>query len=227
MNNQEQSSLWIVLLGAPGCGKGTQAEYLVSENKFSIISVGELLRNNRSKFVEEQGKTIGEIIGGGALLPDGVVMDLVEEELNKIENVATKNLIFDGFPRTIGQAEALNGLILRFGKKIDRVLNFVIEDEVIKKRILGRYKCSKCGKIYNDFFLEPKNSGICDICGSKEFDRRADDNEESLGTRLSEYHAKTVALIDFYAALGVLENIEADADFEEVRQSVLKSLNLG
>lgn len=220
-------SLWIVLLGAPGCGKGTQAEFLVSENGFSIISVGELLRANKSKFIEKENKTIGDIISGGGLLPDDVVMDLVSDELSKIENVSSRNLIFDGFPRTIGQAAGLNLLISKFGKKIDHVLNFDIEDEIIKKRILGRYKCSKCGKIYNDFFLKPKNEGICDICGCKAFDRRADDNEESLQKRLSEYHKKTVALGDFYKSLGVLRSVNADADFSEVRKSVLDSLNLG
>ncbi len=220
-------SLWIVLLGAPGCGKGTQAEYLVSENGFSIISVGELLRANKSKFIEKENKTIGDIISGGALLPDDVVMDLVSDELSKIDEVFSKNLIFDGFPRTVGQATSLNSLISKFEKKIDCVLNFDIEDEVIKKRILGRYKCSKCGKIYNDFFLKPMNEGICDICGSRTFDRRADDNEESLQKRLSEYHKKTVALKDFYESSGILKSVNADADFSEVRKSVLNSLNLG
>lgn len=221
------NSLWIVLLGAPGCGKGTQAEYLVANDGFSIISVGDLLRSNKSKFVDEIGKTIGDIISKGELLPDKVVLDLVEAELNKIENVSSKNLIFDGFPRTIGQAERLNTSISRFGKQIDCVLNFVIADEVIKKRILGRYKCSKCGKIYNDFFLNPKKEGVCDICGSTKFDRRADDNEASLETRLSEYHKKTVSLKDFYRTAGVLKDINADAAFSEVRESVLVSLNLG
>lgn len=221
------SSLWIVLLGAPGCGKGTQAEFLVSQNGFSIISVGDLLRTNKAKVVGDTGKTIGDIIGGGALLPDQIVMDLVEEELLKIEDVASKNLIFDGFPRTVGQAESLNSLIAKFEKKIDCVLNFVIDDEVIKKRILGRYKCAKCGKIYNDFFLKPAHDGVCDVCGSRDFIRRSDDNEESLQKRLSEYHGKTVVLREFYESLNVLKNVNADADFSEVRKSVLSSLNLG
>ncbi len=221
------NSLWIVLLGAPGCGKGTQAEYLVSENRFSIISVGELLRANKSKFIEEKNKTIGDIISRGALLPDDVVIDLVTDELSKIDQVSSKNLIFDGFPRTVGQAISINSLVSKFEKKIDCVLSFDIKDEVIKKRILGRYKCSKCGKIYNDFFLKPKNEGVCDICGCKTFDRRTDDNEESLQKRLSEYHEKTIALKDFYESFGILKRVNADADFSDVRRSVLKSLNLG
>ena len=104
-------------------------------------------------------------------------------------------------------------------------MNFVVDDDVITKRILGRYKCSKCGKIYNDFFLKPIKDGICDVCGSTEFDRRADDNEESLKTRLKEYHGKTAALVDFYSKMGVLKNINADADFDIVKKSVLESLS--
>lgn len=212
-------------MGAPGCGKGTQVEYLTSEEGFTVISVGELLRSNKSKQVNSSGQTIGDIIGSGALLPDQIVLDLVASELKKIAGVASKNVLFDGFPRTPGQAESLNKIAEGFGKHIDCVLNFVVDDDVITKRILGRYKCSKCGKIYNDFFLKPIKDGICDVCGSTEFDRRADDNEESLKTRLKEYHGKTAALVDFYSKMGVLKNINADADFDIVKKSVLESLS--
>lgn len=218
---------WIVLMGAPGCGKGTQAEWLISEAKFAVISVGELLRSNKSRSVTPDGKTIGDIIGTGALLPDEIVVDLVKAELKNIEIITTKNVLFDGFPRTPWQAEALAKVAKdEFGKDLDVVLNFVVEDDVITKRILGRYKCSKCGKIYNDFFLIPKKEGICDVCGCDQFDRRTDDNEESLKKRLSEYHNKTTALIDFYTKAGILKNINADADFETVKKSVQESLNL-
>lgn len=219
-------SKWIVLMGAPGCGKGTQVEYLTSEHGFSVLSVGELLRSNKSKPVGSDGTTIGDIIGSGALLPDQVVLALVEVELQKVvDSKDDAKVLFDGFPRTPGQAEALNDIAEKFGHRIDCVLNFVVPDDVITKRILGRYKCSKCGKIYNDFFLKPIKAGICDVCGCSEFDRRTDDNEESLKTRLKEYHGKTVALIDFYSRMGVLKNINADADFESVKESVLKNLS--
>lgn len=219
------SGKWVILMGAPGCGKGTQVEYLTTEEGFTVVSVGELLRSNKSKQIDSKGTTIGDIISSGALLPDQIALDLVEAELTKIGNVASKNILFDGFPRTPGQAESLNKIAETFGKKIDGVLNFMVADDVITKRILGRYKCSKCGRIYNDFFLKPIKDGICDICGGTEFDRRADDNEESLKTRLKEYHSKTTALIDFYSKEGILKNINADADFEIVKKSVLESLN--
>ncbi len=217
---------WVVLLGAPGCGKGTQAEYLINQYGFKTVSVGELLRSNRETIVPELGKTIGEVISSGTLLPDGIVLDLVRKELKSIGDLKGVNLIYDGFPRTVGQAEEMDEVAAEFGTKIGYVLNFVVDDEVITKRILGRYKCSNCGKIYNDFFLKPEVDGVCDVCGSKEFDRRADDNEESLKKRLSEYHSKTSALIEYYTNSGALRNIKADADFEEVRHSVLESLNL-
>ncbi|MDR3031116.1 MAG: nucleoside monophosphate kinase [Holosporales bacterium] len=217
---------WIVFLGAPGCGKGTQAESLVSENNFTVVSMGDILRENKTKSVAAyDGMTIGEIIGNGILLPDEIVMGLVKDELKKIDSVVNRNLLFDGIPRTIGQAESLSLLAEEFKKKIDKVLNFVIDDEIIFKRILGRYKCSKCGKIYNDFFLSPKVSGVCDVCGGNKFDRRTDDNEESLKKRLSEYHSKTHILIDFYSKLGMLYNVNANDDPQKVREFVLDSLN--
>lgn len=220
------ASKWIVLMGIAGSGKGTQSEYLAKEHGFTVISVGELLRSNQNKVIDASGETIGHVITSGALLPDGVVLDLVKAELEKIENVANKNILFDGFPRTPGQAEALNKIAEGFGKQIDYVLRFVIDDEVVTKRIMGRYKCSKCGKIYNDYFLKPIKDGICDVCGGTEFDRRADDNEESLKMRLKEYHTTTVAVVDYYSKIGVLKEINADADFESVKKSVIKSLGL-
>ena len=219
-------SRWVILMGVAGCGKGTQSEYLAKNNSFTVISVGELLRSNKDKVIDASGETIGRVITSGALLPDVVVLDLVKAELEKIDNVASKNVLFDGFPRTPGQAEALNKIAEGFGKKIDCVLRFIIDDGVVTKRIMGRYKCSKCGKIYNDYFLKPVKDGVCDVCGGTEFDRRADDNEESLKMRLKEYHTTTIALIDFYSKMGVLKEINADADFESVRKSVLKSLDL-
>ena len=220
------SGKWIILMGAPGCGKGTQSEYLTKGHNFTVISVGDLLRSNKDKRIDSSGKTIGEVISSGALLPDEVVLDLVKVELQNIKDVALKNILFDGFPRTPGQAKSLNAVASNFGSRISCVLNFVVDDDVITKRILGRYKCSKCGKIYNDYFLKPIKSGVCDVCGGVQFDRRADDNEESLRTRLKEYHGKTVALIDFYSEIGVLKTINADADFETVKKSVLECLGL-
>ena len=221
---------WVVLLGAPGCGKGTQSEYLISSPlNFRVISVGEILRHNKSTIVPGQIKTIGEIIGSGLLLPDEVVTGVVRLELQKmaslIGNITESNIIFDGFPRTIGQARALNELAKEFNNSIDYVINFEIKEDVLFKRILGRYKCSNCGKIYNDYFLPTKVSGVCNQCGGTEFNRRMDDNEESLRVRIVEYYKNTYPLIDFYKESNTLYSVNADDEFEQVKDCVLKILN--
>lgn len=212
---------WVVFLGPPGCGKGTQSEYLVKEKGFFSLSTGDLLRSNINKVIDEYGKTIGEVIGSGSLLPDHVTVDLISDKLRDFGDV---DVLFDGFPRTIGQAEALDEMCVKFKRGLDKVINFVIDDDVIIKRILGRFKCSSCGKIYNEFFLNTKIANVCDVCGGKEFDRRSDDNEESLKKRLAEYHSKTYPLIDFYSKSGILYNVDADAPLEEVKASVLEVL---
>ena len=215
---------WVVLLGVPGCGKGTQSENLVKIG-YEVISVGDILRKNQNTVVKGQTKTIGELIGSGILLPDDVVIKVVKLELEKFGDARSKNLIFDGFPRTIGQAEALDQLAIEFYTSIKYVLNFEIDDEVVVKRIIGRYKCTKCGKIYNDFYLKPKKEDVCDVCDSIDFERRADDTECALRNRLSEYYKKTQPLIDFYKKSGKLCSINADNDFEIVKNSVLNILN--
>ena len=215
--------VWVIMLGAPGCGKGTQAEYLTSEKGFVSISVGDLLRDNKDTEVPSEHKTVGELISTGSLLPDSFVIDLVRSEVKKIKP-ETKGVLFDGFPRTVGQAEALDKLAKEFGCKIDKVLNFVVKDDIITKRILGRYKCSSCGKIYNKFFLNPKIEGVCDVCGGTKFEQRSDDNEESLEKRLKEYREKTYPLIDFYSKSGALCEVDAEKSSKEVKESVLKCL---
>ena len=212
---------WVVFLGVPGCGKGTQAENLIQAG-FKTISVGDILRANQDTVVPGQTQSIGDLIGSGKLLPDEVVVGVVKLEIEKLGDV---DVLFDGFPRTIGQAGALDKMASEFGKEIDYVLNFEIADEVVVKRIIGRYKCKKCGRIYNDYFLKPKVNGVCDDCGGTEFERRADDTEEALRTRLSEYYKKTEPLIDFYLKSGKLYNINADADFNQVKESVFNILN--
>jgi adenylate kinase len=132
--------------------------------------------------------------------------------------------LFDGYPRTIGQAEAFDGIIKEFNHKINLVLNFLVDRAVIAKRILGRFKCAKCGKIYNDFFAKPAIDGKCDICEGTEFVRRLDDNEESLKRRLSEYYEKTGVLVDFYSKRQLLRDIEADNKPEEVMKAIFDNL---
>jgi adenylate kinase len=216
--------MWIVFLGAPGSGKGTQAEILISKFGFASILTGDLIRANKDRVIGDDGRTIGEIINTGSLLPGHVTIGLVKEEVKKIN--ATK-VVFDGFPRTLEQAYALNEIAEASGKKIDKVINFVMSDEVIVKRITGRFKCSNCGRIYNKFFNNTKVEGVCDICGGTEFETREDDNEESLRKRLDEYHKKTHPLVDFYNKSGILYSVQAEAALESVKKSVLEILEIG
>ncbi|MDR1476039.1 MAG: nucleoside monophosphate kinase [Holosporales bacterium] len=216
--------MWVNFLGAPGCGKGTQAKFLVDNCGFFVISVGDILRHNNGKVVTDDGRTVGEIICSGSLLPDCVIVDLVRSELNKVERIQERDVSFDGFPRTVGQAEAQEELAHEFDAKVTHVLNFEMDHEVITRRILGRYECSKCGRIYNDFFSATKIEGVCDDCGGKEFDRRLDDNEESLKKRLSEYKNKTLPLIGFFEGRGVLREIDASRPVQSVRSDIEKIL---
>ncbi|MDR0695737.1 MAG: nucleoside monophosphate kinase [Holosporales bacterium] len=213
------------MLGGPGSGKGTQAEYLKKENDFYVISVGDLLRAGKDEIVEGEGRAIGEIIGEGSLLPDSVITELVRTEINTI-NTAEKSVIFDGFPRTIGQATALTQLAKEFTKAVGKVLHFVVDEKVLFKRILGRFKCVNCGRLYNDFFCKTKVAGVCDICGCTSFEKREDDNEKALKRRLDESHAKTEVLVDYYSQYGILKTIDATGSVESIRAAVLNSLNL-
>jgi adenylate kinase len=219
-------SKWMVLLGPPGCGKGTQSEYLVEKCGFMPIVAGDILRSGRDKLVGETGKTVGEIMDTGALLPGSIVSELIKNELDNMDDASSKNILFDGYPRSVQQAEDLNGFAARFGRKLDCVLNFAIDLDMITKRITGRFKCAVCGKIYNDFLSRPSVDGICDVCGATEFIRRADDNEESLKKRLSEYREKTGPLVDFYAASQVLRSVDASLASNMVSELIVDILGI-
>jgi adenylate kinase len=218
--------MWVIFIGAPGCGKGTQAGFLSGHHGFVVISVGDILRNNKETLVAGDGRTVGEIISAGSLLPDSVIVSLVSSELEKITQVGENDVLFDGVPRTVGQAKALSDLASAFGTKIDYVLDFEVNHDVITKRILGRFECSGCGMIYNDFFSTTKVDGVCDVCGGKKFYRRSDDNEESLKRRLAEYNAKTLPLIGFYKEQALLHKVDASLSVDEVKTGIGAILKL-
>lgn len=217
---------WIVLLGAPGCGKGTQCESLKnSDLAFKAVCVGDVLRSNVNMVISQLGKTVSEILGRGVLLPDEAIIDLVKSELSKMKKASSQNLIFDGFPRTIGQAKALTDMLKNFGQKIAYAINFEIPDDLLIKRITGRYICATCGKIYNEYSCKPEVSGICDICGGKDFKWRKDDNENALAVRLKEYHTKTHPLIEYYDSQNVLVRINADRSASSIHNELLSILH--
>lgn len=202
----------IILLGPPGAGKGTQARKLVDERGMIQLSTGDMLREARSSGTE-MGKKVAAIMDAGELVTDEIVIGLIAE---KLEGEQGGGFIFDGFPRTLAQADALGDLLESEGQKLDAVIEMRVDDEALVARITGRFTCGDCGEVYHDVTKPTKVEGTCDICGSTNLKRRADDNEESLRTRLMEYYKKTSPLIGYYYAKGDLSVVDGLAEIDEV-----------
>jgi adenylate kinase len=211
----------IILLGPPGAGKGTQARKLVEERGMVQLSTGDMLREARSSGTE-MGKMVAGIMDRGDLVTDEIVIGLIEEKMRAGQGAG---FIFDGFPRTLGQADALGAMLKRSGQKLDAVIEMRVDDEALVRRISGRYTCGSCGEVYHDDTRPTAKPGICDNCGSTEMIRRADDNAESLKVRLMEYYKKTSPLIGYYYALGDLFTIDGLAEIDEVAKSLANVLD--
>ena len=205
----------IILLGPPGAGKGTQARRLVEGRGMVQLSTGDMLRDARSSGTE-MGRRVAAIMDAGELVTDEIVIGLIEEKLEE----GAEGYIFDGFPRTLAQADALGDLLKRKGQSLDAVVEMRVDDAALVRRIVGRFTCGNCGEVYHDETKRPKVDGVCDVCGASDFRRRADDNEESLRTRLMEYYKKTSPLIGYYYARGDLETVDGLASMEEVERSI-------
>ena len=210
----------LMVFGAPGAGKGTQAKFLVEKYGIPQISTGDMLR---AAIVEKtaMGLEAKRYMDAGELVPDSTIIGIIEERLAKED--CQKGFILDGFPRTLAQAEALDELLEKQGKKIDKVLSFEVPNELIIKRIAGRRVCPKCGASYHVEFNPPKAEGICDACGS-ELIIRKDDNEETVKNRLSNYHSQTAPLVDFYKNKGVFAQIDGSQKLEKVTQDMFAKL---
>jgi adenylate kinase len=206
----------IILLGPPGAGKGTQARKLVEERGMVQLSTGDMLREAKTSGTE-MGKRVAEVMDRGQLVTDDIVIGLIEEKLNADTG---KGFIFDGFPRTLPQADALGGLLSRMGQKLDAVIEMRVDDAALVRRITGRYTCGNCGEVYHDTTRPTKVEGTCDLCGSHDLRRRADDNAESLNTRLMEYYKKTSPLIGYYYHAGDLFTVDGLAEIDEVAAAV-------
>lgn len=207
----------IILLGPPGAGKGTQARRLVEERGMVQLSTGDMLREARTSGTE-MGKRVAEVMDRGELVTDEIVIGLIEEKLNG--PAGRGGFIFDGFPRTLAQADALGSMLGRTGKRLDAVVEMRVEDEVLVRRITGRYTCGNCGEVYHDETRPTKVEGECDVCGSTDLRRRADDNAESLKQRLMEYYKKTSPLIGYYYATGELFTVDGLAEIDEVARNI-------
>jgi len=210
----------IIMLGAPGTGKGTIAGILSKELGIPQVSTGDIFRKNISEKTE-LGKLAESYISNGKLVPDDVTVKLVEDRLKKDD--AKNGVILDGFPRTVAQAEALDEILLNTNKKVDITINLTTPEEEIIERVVNRRICSKCKRVYNLVLNPPKENGICDDCGS-ELTARADDNEETIKNRLQTYFDQTSPLVDYYEKKGNLYSATVSQSINKMGPDVAKDI---
>jgi len=207
----------IILLGPPGAGKGTQARILVDGRDMIQLSTGDMLREAKDSG-SEMGKVVADVMARGDLVTDEIVIGLIRE---KLAGDKRGGFIFDGFPRTLKQADALAQLLEETGEALDAVIEMQVDDAVLVARITARSTCGSCGEVYNDETKPIPADGVCTSCGtSAEFKRRADDNADSLKQRLMEYYKKTSPLIGYYYAKGQLSSVDGLAEIDDVRAEI-------
>ena len=207
----------LILLGPPGAGKGTQAKILDEKFGLKQLSTGDMLRAAIAAGTET-GMKAKAIMDRGDLVSDDVVIGIVSDRLDQPD--VKKGAVFDGFPRTPAQADALDKLLASKGQKIDSVIEMKVNDESLIERIAGRFTCAKCGQGYHDKFAPPKVAGVCDVCGSTEFVRRPDDNEKTVRDRLQVYNKQTAPLVDYYRAKGNLHVVDGMAEIAQVTKAI-------
>ena len=207
----------IILLGPPGAGKGTQAGNLVGRRGMVQLSTGDMLRA-AVKAGTPVGLQAKAVMDAGELVSDAIVSALIGERLDQGDTGA--GVIFDGFPRTAAQAEALDLLLSERGQQLHAVIELTVDEAALTERIVGRYTCARCGEGYHDRFKQPRVAGVCDVCGSIEFKRRPDDTAETIATRMAEYRAKTAPILPIYEARGLVHRVDGMADIEQVTAAI-------
>ncbi|NBW75129.1 MAG: adenylate kinase [Sphingomonadaceae bacterium] len=207
----------IILLGPPGAGKGTQAQRLVERHGMRQLSTGDMLRA-AVKAATPVGLQAKAVMERGELVSDEIVSALIGEELDAMG--PDTGAIFDGYPRTEAQAHSLDAILNQRGRTLNRVIELAVDEDALVERITGRFTCAKCGKGYHDKFERPKVDGVCDKCGSTEFKRRPDDNEETVRTRMAEYRAKTAPILPIYEARGIVSRVDGMADMDQVTAAI-------
>lgn len=207
----------VILLGPPGAGKGTQAQTLAKTRGIVQLSTGDMLRA-AVKAGTEVGKQADAIMKAGGLVSDDIVIRIIADRIQQPD--CANGFLLDGFPRTLPQAAGLDVLLDKLGKPLDVVVEMKVDDGVLIDRITGRFTCAKCGEGYHDTFRKPKVDDTCDNCGGHEFSRRADDNAETVRSRLMAYYRETAPLIGYYFAKGKLKSIDGMAKIDEVERQL-------
>ncbi|WP_026381017.1 adenylate kinase [Afifella pfennigii] len=211
----------LILLGPPGAGKGTQAQRLVEKHGLVQLSTGDMLRHAAAAGTKV-GNEAKTLMDAGSLVPDEVVIDIISERLDEADVRA--GFVLDGFPRTLKQADALEGLLAQKGLPLDGVILLAVDDEALVDRVAGRYTCARCGEIYHQTKKRPKQEGVCDVCGSTEFKRRDDDNAETMRTRLTAFYKDTAPLVGYYYAKGRLRTVDGMASREDVAAAIEEAM---
>ena len=207
----------IILLGPPGAGKGTQSAGLVERHGMRQLSTGDMLRA-AVKAQTPVGIEAKAVMDRGELVSDAIVSSLIDENLAAMD--PGQGAIFDGYPRTAAQADDLDRILAKHGRGLDHVIELGVDVDALVERITGRFSCGNCGALYHDTANPPAKQGVCDVCGSTEFKRRPDDNEETVRTRMDEYRAKTAPILPGYEARGIVSRVDGMAGIDEVAEAI-------
>ena len=214
----------LILLGPPGAGKGTQAKRLEQTHGLVHLATGDMLRA-----AVASGSTLGErvkaIMEAGHLVPDDVVIQAIEARI--ADPAAANGVILDGFPRTVPQAEALDAMLAGHGRRLDHVILMEVDESALIDRLSGRFSCTQCGASYHERYLRPRVEGLCDVCGTTNFVRRADDRPEAVAARFAAYRNQTAPILPYYRTRGILRSVDGMADIDEVTGQIEAVLGSG
>ena len=211
----------LILLGPPGAGKGTQARKIMDDKGLVQLSTGDMLRG-AVEAGTEMGKAAKAAMDAGELVSDGIVISIIAERIE--EQDCKEGFILDGFPRTVPQAEALDAMLGEKSCGLDHVIEMKVDEEALVKRITGRFTCTNCNANYHDAFKRPKVDGVCDECGGTDFNRRSDDNEETVRARLDAYRSQTAPLLPYYREKGVLRSVDGMNSIDGVAEEISQVL---
>lgn len=214
----------IILLGPPGSGKGTQSKLIEDQTGVIQLSSGEILRKAVASG-NELGNQAKQVMDVGDLMPDEIMIEIMAARMDEPD--CRNGFILDGFPRTTGQARALDEMLQARGMRLDRVIEIQVDEDVMFERITGRFHCARCGEGYHDSLKRPKAEGVCDVCGSTEFERRTDDNADTVSSRIEAYREQTEQIIPYYRDAGILTEVDGMRNIDKVTQDIAGILSQG